>query len=296
MDRFSALTVFRRVVELESFSAAADDLNYSKAAVSKIIKDLEAGLGAQLIVRTTRSLHLTDTGQAYFEKVSDILDAVAAADDGVRSESGSPQGRLKISAPMSFGLVTVAKMLPRFARQYPGIEVDLVMNDRLVDLVQDGFDLAIRGGQLADSSLKARKLTDIERVLCASPDYLEAAGTPEDPADLAGHASLAFSVSATPDTWSLVSGSRRQSVTVNVKYRANNSMAIRQAALKGLGIALIPVAYVREDLADGGLVNVLPDWRGEPQGLFAVYPAHRESSLKIRLLVDFLRDEFAAIS
>lgn len=296
MDRFTTLTVFRRVVELGSFSAAAQDLNYSNAAVSKMIKDLEAHLGAQLIVRTTRSLHLTDVGQSYFEQVSDILDSVAAADDTVRSEAGMPRGRLKISAPMSFGLVVVSKLLPRFARKYPEIKIDLVMSDSFVDIIEEGFDLAIRGGQLADSSLKARKLLDIERVLCASPTYLAEHGSPADPDALVEHACLAYSASASPKVWHLQSGSDQKSIALPAGYRANNSLAVRDAVLEGLGIGLLPELFVTEELARGALINALPAWKGERQALYALYPAHRETSLKHRLLVDFLVEEFASLA
>lgn len=295
MDRFSTLTVFRRVVELGSFSAAAQDLNYSNAAVSKMIKDLEADLGAQLIVRTTRSLRLTDIGRSYFEQISDALDGVAAADDTVRAETGTPRGALKVSVPMSFGLVIVSKLLPRFAREYPEINIDLVMSDSFVDIVGEGFDLAIRGGQLADSSLKARKLLDIERVLCASPAYLLERAAPASPNELTDHACLAYSASASPNVWHLKSGSDRKSVAIRPTYRANNSLAVREAVLEGIGIGLLPRPYVTEDLAHGDLVNILPGWKGEPQALYALYPAHRESSLKHRLLVDFLAEAFATL-
>ena len=295
MDRFSTLTVFRRVVELGSFSAAAQDLSYSNAAVSKMIKDLEADLGVQLIVRTTRSLRLTDVGRSYVDQVSEVLDGVAAADDAVRSEAGTPKGRLKISAPMSFGLVIVSKLLPRFARQYPEIRIDLVMSDSFVDVIEQGFDLAIRGGQLADSSLKARKLSDIERVLCCSQAYLAEHAPPNHPNELADHACLAYTASNSPDVWHLESGSVHKSVAIRAAYRANNSLAVREAALEGLGIGFLPRLYVEADLASGQLINILPEWKGEPQALYALYPAHRETSLKHRLLVDFLADAFAGL-
>ena len=295
MDRFSSLTVFRRVIECGSFSAAARDLNYSNAAVSKMVKDLEAELGAQLIVRTTRSLHLTDIGRTYFDQVSDLLDGLAAADEQVRAETGTPRGRLRVAAPMSFGLATVAHMLPRFAARHPEIRIDLVMNDRFVDLVDEGFDLAIRGGALADSSLRARKLHDIRRVLCAAPDYLSRHAPPATPEDLASHAGLVYTGAQTPDIWHLQRGARQAAIPVRSVFRANSSLAVREAALSGLGIALVPDLYVRDALSSGTLVQILPDWEGAPQALHALYPAHREQSLKHRLLIDFLVGEFAAL-
>ena len=293
MDRFSTLTVFRRVVELGSFTAAARDLNYSNAAVSKMIKDLEAELGAQLIVRTTRSLHLTDTGLSYFDQVSDLLDGIAAADEAVRSQTGNPRGRLKISAPVSFGLLAIAPILSRFAKRYPEIKVDLVLSDSLVDLVEEGYDLAIRGGSLPDSSLKSRKLCDIDRILCATPGFLSQHSPLSDPEELSGLACLEYSASASPNLWHLQRGSKHKSIPINAVFRANNSIAIRQAALEGLGIAFLPKAYLEEELARGALANALPEWKGQQQALYAVYAAHRETSLKHRAIVDFLAEEFA---
>ncbi|MAH91720.1 MAG: transcriptional regulator [Hyphomonas sp.] len=296
MDRFSSLTVFRRVVERGSFSAAARDLNYSNAAVSKMVKDLEAELGAQLIVRTTRSLHLTEIGQTYFDQVSDLLDGLAAADEQVRADTGTPRGRLRIAAPMSFGLATVAHMLPRFAARYPDIRIDLVMNDQFVDLVDGGFDLAIRGGALADSSLRARKLLDIRRILCAAPDYLSRHTPPATPKDLVHHACLVYSGAQSPDIWHVHNGADQAAIPVRSVFRANSSLAVREAARSGLGIALVPDLYVRDALSSGDLVRILPDWDGAPHALFALYPAHREQSLKHRLLIDFLVEEFAGLT
>ena len=174
MDRYVALSVFRRVIECNGFSAAARDLGYSNAAVSKIIKDLEADLGAPLIVRTTRSLSLTDTGRDYFERASQLLDDWSDMDEAARASSREPRGRLRLSLPMSLGVIRLSAVIARFSARYPHIRIDLELGDRYVDLVGEGFDLAIRGGELQDSSLRARKLMAIERGLVASPAYLEA--------------------------------------------------------------------------------------------------------------------------
>tara|TARA_R110000751_G_scaffold71441_6_gene144840 strand:+ start:4756 stop:5655 length:900 start_codon:yes stop_codon:yes gene_type:complete len=293
MDRFSCLNTFRRVVELEGFSNAARDLGLSNAAVSKMIKDLEAELGAQLIVRTTRSLHLTDVGQTYFTRVCHLLDDLHDADDFVRSSTENPRGHLRISAPMSFGLNRLSVLLPQFAKLYPDISIDLSMSDAFTDLVEGGFDLAIRGGRLEDSSLKARKLMDIERQVFASPDYLDKMGFPAGPSDLASHACLIYTGSSTPDVWRLEKDDRRESVPVNGTYRVNSSLAIRDAAIAGLGLAFLPDFYTLAAHADGRLLDALPGWKGEKQTLYAVYPAHRQTSRKLRLFVDFLIDAFA---
>lgn len=289
----AALTVFRRVVELGGFAAAARDLGYSNAAVSKMVKELEADLGAQLLVRTTRKLHVTDIGRDYFGRVCDHLDGLSEADDVVRMHMATPRGRLRVSAPMSFGLTALSRALPAFAAQYPDISVDLVMNDSVVDLVEEGFDLAIRGGQLTDSSLKARKLTTIDRIVCASVEYLERRGTPTTPEDLRAHECLIYSNAPSPEVWRLVSDDGVDcSVTVASRYRVNNSLALRDAALEGLGLAFLPRIYVEEAIASGALQRTLTAWGGEPQALFAVYPAHRQASPKLRAFLDFLAGLF----
>lgn len=292
MDRFSAINVFRRVVELGAFSAAARDLGLSNAAVSKMVKELEADLGVQLIVRTTRSLSLTDVGEAYFQRITNVLDDLSEADETARSSNESPRGRLRISAPMSLGLTVLSGALPAFAKGYPDLEIDIVMSDAYVDLIDGGFDLAIRGGQLEDSSLRARKLMNLDRIVCAAPEYLERNGRPASPSELSGHAALIFSFSASPNVWRLEKGGEREEVSVNKRYRANSSLAIRDAALQGLGLALLPLVYVDDALRSGELVDALPGWKGEPQAVYAVYPAHRESSCKLRLFIDFLIDAF----
>lgn len=293
MDRLAALTVFRRVVELEGFAAAARDLGYSNAAVSKMVKELEADLGVQLLIRTTRSLHVTDLGRAYFDRVCDHLDGLRDADDVVRMHMATPRGRLRVSMPMSFGLATLSRAMPAFAAQHPDISIDLVMSDSLVDLVEEGFDVAIRGGQLSDSSLKAKKLTDIERIVCASPDYLARRETPRTPEDLKAHQCLVYSSATSPEVWRLVNDDKETcAVTVATRYRVNNSLALRDAALAGLGLAFLPQPYVDEAFTTGALQRVLPGWRGEPQALFAVYPSHREASPKLRAFIDFLAEHF----
>lgn len=292
MDRFSAINVFRRVVELGAFSAAARDLGLSNAAVSKMVKELEADLGAQLIVRTTRSLSLTDVGEAYYQRITNVLEDLSEADDAVRSSSENPQGRLRVSAPMSLGLTVLSKALPTFAEEYPALDIDLVMSDAYVDLIEGGFDLAIRGGQLEDSSLRARKLMDLDRIVCAAPNYLEREGRPSSPSDLPGHAALIFSYSASPNLWRLEKDGVREEVAVSRRFRANSSLAIRDAALQGLGLALLPLVYVDDALRRGQLVDALPGWKGEPQAVYAVYPAHRETSRKLRLFIDFLIEAF----
>lgn len=288
MDRFAALRVFRRVIELNGFAAAARDLDLSNAAVSKTVKELEADLGVQLIQRTTRSLRLTDTGHDYFDHITRILDELGEADDAVRSSVAEPRGVLRVSAPLSLGLVLLSPIFARFAARYPELELDVEFGDQPVDLIEGRFDLAIRGGLLQNSSLKARKLMDIERVVCASPDYLARSGTPERPEDLSGHRCLIYSLSASPRSWVLEKEGMVTRVAVEGGFRANNSLAVRDAAIEGLGIALLPRIYAVDALESGRLVRLLPEWGGELHALYGVYPQHREASLKVRSLLDFL--------
>ncbi|WP_203292227.1 LysR family transcriptional regulator [Maricaulis parjimensis] len=296
MDRYVALSVFRRVIECDGFSAAARDLGYSNAAVSKIIKDLEADLGAPLIVRTTRSLSLTDIGQAYFDRACRLLDDWADMDEAARASGNEPRGLLRVSLPMSLGVIQLSAVIADFSARYPQIRIDLELGDRYVDLVGEGFDLAIRGGGLQDSSLRARKLMAIERGVCAAPAYLEARGRPETPAELTQHEALIFTLAAQPHAWTLESGGARESVSVKGRFRANNSLALRDAAIAGSGLAFIPLIYAREAMAAGHLVRVLPDWSGETQHLYGVYPAHRETSRKLRLFLDFLVDSLGGLT
>ncbi|MGV6820982.1 MAG: LysR family transcriptional regulator [Parvularcula sp.] len=288
MDRFSALTVFRRVIELNGFAAAARDLGVSNAAVSKTIKDLEGDLGAQLIVRTTRSLRLTDTGHEYYHAITQLLDKLLDADEMARSSGETLRGRLRISAPMSLGVTLLSSLVPEFSAQHPELQIDLELSDKYIDLIEDGFDLAIRGGKLKDSSLRARKLIEMERIVCASPAYIERNGSLGCPADLAQHNCLIYSLSSSPKTWRLESPGQHETVSVDGNYRANSSLAIRDAAVGGLGLAFIPRIFVDTALSSGGLINALPQWTGEKHALFGVYPEHREPSRKIRLFLDFL--------
>jgi DNA-binding transcriptional LysR family regulator len=295
MDRLLTLEVFRRVVECNGFSAAARDMGVSNAAVSKAVKDLESRLGVQLIVRTTRSLNLTDGGSAYYQQACAVLDALAEADEQVRAEATSPRGRLKVSAPMSMGLTTLSEALPDFCRQYPDILLDLHMSDEVVDLVSGGFDLSIRGGLLQDSSLKARKLLDLDRIVCAAPSYLETRGRPASPQDLCTHDALVFVGADAPETWPLFSADGMQTVAVKPRLRINNSIALKAAAKKGLGLALLPNVYVHEEMASGALVDAVPGWRGEAQALYAVYPEQRAVSRKVRVFLDFLVEHFRTL-
>ncbi len=289
MEKLTALRIFRRVVERKSFSRAARDLRISNAAVSKNVRELEAELGAPLIQRTTRRLNTTPAGEAYYARVVAILDELADADRAVTETSSTARGVLRVATPMSLGLKKVMPAVSSFLVKHAEVRIELEMNDRHVDIIREGFDLAIRGtGALADSSLVARRLASIERVVVASPAYLARAGAPATPADLRAHRCLVYSSSSSAGRWALVKGSTHRAIEIDGPLRVNSSLALVQAALCGVGLALVPVWTVESELSDARLTRVLRQWSGEPQALHAVYPRHHEISRTLRLFVDHL--------
>ena len=293
MDRLAALEAFARVAESGSFSAAARALGSSKSLISRQVSALEAELGARLISRTTRSLTLTEAGRGYYEQVTRILVQMEEADLSVSQLQATPRGKLRINAPMSFSLLRVAPVLPDFLALYPEIDVDLAMNDRRVDLLEEGFDLAIRIGRLADSSLIARKLGPMRRMVCASPAYLAERGVPAAPADLKGHACLCYSNADTVDEWRFSEPDGRPiAVEVKGRVRANNGDLLRVAALRGLGLVDLPSFLVGADIEAGTLVPVLQDFIRQDGGVYAVYPHARYLPPKIRVFIDFLAERW----
>jgi len=294
MDRLQAMAVFRRVVERGSFSGAARDMNLSNAAVSKLVSALETDLGARLIARTTRRLALTDAGRQFLDRLAPALDALDEAARAVKDLDQSPRGRLKVSAPMMFGAVHLTPLVTRFMAQCPDLSVDLLLDDRAVDLVQEGIDVAIRGrGSLPDSSLTARRLTPLRRLVAASPDYLKAHGRPRHPDDLAGRECLIYLYATHPDEWVFVKAGQEVRVGVGGRLRATTSYALLQAALAGHGLINAPTFYVGEHVAAGRLVQVLTDWQVPDQSFFALWPGGRQPSAKVRAFVDFLAQELS---
>jgi DNA-binding transcriptional LysR family regulator len=294
MDRFQALRTFRRVVELNSFSAAARDLALSPAAVSKHVRELEAGLGAALLVRTTRRLSLTDAGQSYFRDVTRILDALDEADEGVSAAARQPAGLVRLTAPMSLGIFDLTRRLVRFRERYPDIRLDVALDDRPVDLVEQGFDLAIRGsGVMKDSTLRGRRLTAMSRCLIAAPAYLARHGRVDHPDDLQTADCLSYSLAAERDLWRLSRDGETVAVEITPVWRLSNSLALVEAVMAGQGLALVPRFLAAEALADGRLVECLPDWQPDTHTLHVLYPAHREHSARVRALADHLIESFA---
>ena len=293
MDRLSAMTAFVRVAETHSFSEAARRLRISKSLVSRQVAALEAELGARLFHRTTRSLALTEAGRRYFDQMVPILADIDIANQSVSSLQAIPRGVLRINAPVSFGVDHLAPALPDFLEEHGEVEIDMTMNDRFVDLTEEGFDLAIRIGRLAESSLIARKLAPLRLMICASPAYLERFGTPQTPADLVHHFCFHYTNMSQAAEWSFhhPDGSPWP-VQVNGRLRANNGDALRVAALKGLGVASLPSFMVGPDVQSGNLVSILTPYIHHEGAVYAVYPPTRHVSPKVRAFVDFLVNRF----
>jgi DNA-binding transcriptional LysR family regulator len=283
------LAIFAAVAEAEGFSAAARRLGLSKALISVAVSRLEKRLGVRLLQRTTRRLSLTEAGAATLPHIQRSLLAARDAEEAATSTLTSPRGVLRVNAPMSFGLLHVVPALGAFARAYPDVQVDLVLDDRVLDLVEGGFDLAVRIGTLADSALISQLVGRSRNVLVAHPDYLARAGTPATPAELAKHAALLYSLASTGPRWTLARGKRSETVRVAGPLKVNSSLALRQGLLQGLGVARVPLFVVGEDLARGRLVRVLPAWELPDQGIHVLTTARDQVPRKTRAFVDFFR-------
>ncbi len=287
MDGFGAIPVFVAVVENSGFSAAARTLGISKSAVSKRINKLEAQLGVRLLHRTTRKLSLTEAGERYFEHASRALAAAGQAEDAVTELQGEPQGNLKVSSPMSFGRLHVAPLIPKLLQRHPKLQIDLVMDDRKVDLVAGGFDVAIRAGNLPDSTLIARKLAPLRQVLCASPDYIDRYGRPGTPAELSSHNCVLYSYSSDANEWTLIGESGPETVTVSGSYQVNNSEALLEALREGIGIGRLPTFVAGPDLKTGRLVKLFESYRLPDFTIYAVFPERQYLPAKVRAFLDF---------
>ncbi|HET8728611.1 MAG TPA: LysR substrate-binding domain-containing protein [Alphaproteobacteria bacterium] len=292
MDRLTALRIFRHVVELGSFAGASRHLGLSTAAVSKNIGELEAHLSVRLLNRTTRRMSLTEAGSLYYARVVRVLDDLEEADSSLRSMQDEPGGLLRISAPMTLTLICLSAAIPKFLDRHPKIAIDLRMDDRRVNIVEEGFDIAIRASaNLEDSSLVARKLMAMPHVVCGAPPYFERFGTPQEPAELRNHSCVQFTLSGHVDEWAFRKGDRSVRVPIAGRYRVTSSIAVRDALRAGFGVSLIPWLYVREDVEKGRLRTVLDDWSAVETSVYAVYPSRRHVVAKVRAFLDFLLEE-----
>ena len=293
MNSASDIAVFVRVVELGSFTKAADTLEISKAAVSKYVNRLEQRLGARLMHRTTRRLTLTEAGQALYGRSSAALAELGEAENDVAQLTGKPRGTLRVTAPTYFGSTTLAPHLKEYRARYPDVALDLDLSDRLVDLVKERFDVAIRISAMHDSSLVATRLAPCPTALVAAPSYLRRHGMPKTPADLASHEGLGYSIVRTPNEWRFRAPKGRWvTVTVHSTIRCNNDFALKQFALDGLGIVFFPRFFVENELASGKLVQVLEDYPGPDLSINAVYETRRHLLPKVRSFLNFLTERF----
>jgi len=293
MDRLSEMEAFVRVVDLGGFTDAARKMGVSKSAVSKHVSALEARLGARLLNRTTRRVNPTEIGLAYYDRAARVIAEASEADAMAASMQGAPRGELRISAPLSFGIRHLAPAVTAFLSAYPEVSARLALDDRFVELVAEGYDMAVRVGTLPDSSLMAKKLAETTLRLVAAPAYLERKGTPRTLDDLAAHELLHYSNLSTGHGWRLRSGSGEERlVRAMGRLTVNNGDALMRAACEGLGIALSPAFICAEPMASGALVEVLADCRPAPLGVWAVYPAGRFPQPKLRVFVDFLAERF----
>lgn len=290
MDKFQEMSAFAAVVDAGSFVRAADALGLSKTAVSRLVSELEARLGARLLHRTTRKLSLTEAGEVFHDRCRQLLDGVAEAEAELTSHTGEVIGRLKVNVPFSFGLLHLAPLWPDFMARHPRVVLDVTLSDRFVDLVDEGYDLAVRIARLPASSLVSRQLTTTRMILCASPQYLREHGAPEQPEDLAEHAVITYTLMATGEQWELQGPDGPVSVKVSPRMRTNNGDTCCAAALHHQGIIFQPSFMVAEHLAAGALVQVLPDYRSADVGVYAVYPTRKHLTPKVRALIDFLAE------
>ncbi len=294
MDPLDGIAAFARVVDCGSFSAAADRLKLSKSAISAHVQRLEERLGTRLLNRSTRSLSLTEAGAAYYRHCVRILAEADAAEQAASALQREPRGTLRISAPDTFGWMHVAPAIPDFLKRYAGLSIDIALSAKHVDLVDEGFDLAIRIGALADSALVVRKLAPSRIVLCAAPAYLAAHGAPHEPQALAGHNCLCANVTPWGNEWRLTAKAREMRVVVSGTVRANSAEMLRAAALSGLGIASLPSWAIAGDLRSGALRRVLPAWEFPASAIYAAYPDKRMMSAKVRAFVDHLARHFGS--
>ena len=293
MDKLTGMAVFARVVEAQSFTGAAGQLAMSKSAVSKTVAALEDRLGARLLNRTTRRLALTEVGRAFYERCVRIVAEAEEAELAVTRLQQVPRGTLRVNAPVSFGILHLGPALPDFMLRHPELKVDIEFTDRFVDLIEEGWDLAVRIAALPDSSLIARKLADNDTVVSAAPAYWERRGRPRVPQDLAQHACITYAYHANPAEWPFADpDGRRIGVRVAGPLHTNSGDMSLAAARAGLGVVRLPRFICGPDLAAGRLEAVLAEAMPPPPGIFALYPHNRHLSAKVRAFVDFLVARF----
>jgi DNA-binding transcriptional LysR family regulator len=296
MDKFLEMKTFAAVVDAGSFVHAADALEMSKPAVSRHVAELEQRLGVRLLHRTTRKLSLTEEGRAFYGRCRTVLADVEVAEAEVTAKSIVINGLIKVNVPVSFGLAHLAPLWPDFMSRYPDVLLDVTLADRVVDLVEEGYDMSVRIARLPSSSLVSKKLASTRLKLCASPGYLRKHGKPKHPSELIGHTVLSYSLLATGDHWAFDGPRGKVSVTVKPAMRTNSGDTCRTAALKNKGVILQPSFMVGDDLLSGALIELMPEYRSTEFGVYAIYPTRQYVSPKVRALIDFLADAMKDVS
>ena len=293
MDRLRAMEVFVEVVRKNGFARAADALETSPANVTRIISDLEAHLGTRLLNRSSRKMSLTESGDALYERAKAIVEDMAEVEAIASSSSMKPRGTLRINAPLSFGILHLAPLWPKFMALHPEVELEVALIDRVVDIVEEGYDMAIRISRTGSTSHAARKLAASRNIVCAAPSYLKRHGTPLTPDDLKAHNCIGYRYSATADEWNFLDQQGRpHAVKVSCNMHSNNGDTARAAALAGAGIIWQPTFLIGADLRAGRLVPLLPGFHLPDIDVLAVYPSRRHLSAKVRVMIDFLADQF----
>jgi DNA-binding transcriptional LysR family regulator len=290
------MRTFVAVVDAGSFVQAADALDISKAAVSRHVADLEQRLGVRLLQRTTRKLSLTEEGRAFHARSKSLLGELEDAEAEITSKSLEASGLVKINVPVSFGLLQLAPLWPAFMAKHPKVTLDVTLSDRMVDLVEEGYDMAVRIARLPSSSLVSRKLASTRLILCASPSYLKKHSKPKHPSELADHAVLSYSLLVMGEQWEFEGPEGNFTVPINPVLRTNSGDTCRAAALGHQGVILQPSFIVGDDLRKGTLVELMPEYRSLEFGIHAIYPSRRYVSPKVRVLIDYLSSAMRSVS
>lgn len=293
MNELTQIKSFVALVESRSISKAAERMDIAVSAVSRRLKELESGLGVQLVQRTTRRMHITEAGEKFYRRCGRLLDDLEEAKREASNTATALSGTLKIATPLSFGVAHLSPAVAAFMHLHPQIKIELDMSDRRIDLVEEGLDLAIRIGTLEDSSLMARKLASVRHVVCASPDFLNRHGIPSTPQDLSALPALCYGNLSQPDTWHYHDkDSKPGQVKVPMRMRANNGDALVEAAIAGLGVLCEPSFIVHGSVERGVLKPLLTDYQWNPMGIFAVYPQTKHMPTRVRAFIDFLVSSF----
>lgn len=288
--------MFNAVAESGSFRAAAERLNVSPSAVSKAINELETRLGARLIARTTRQLALTEAGTSYHASVASALATLEEGAETVNAVTAAPRGLLRVAMPVMFGQLFIAPLLPRFVERYPDVRIDVTSSDGFVDVVGDGYDVAIRGASgMPDSTMIARKIMETPTIVCASPAYIEKHGAPQHPDELPDHACLVATAAPSIAEWDFDIDNAGYSVRVSGPIRSTSLTVAREGALAGTGIARFPYHFAEPDITSGRLVRLLQDFERQEASVYLVYPAQRELALKTRAFIDFVVAEIGNV-